>query len=124
MALCAGAANAQESGGDIEQVVVSASRITIAGYSQPTPVTVVGAAQLEQDAYANIADSVRNLPQVKSPPASFSANQGGGSAGTAGANFVNLRNLGATRTLVLFDGQRVVASNLTGGVDITTLPSA
>ena len=37
--------------GEIEQVVVSASRITIAGYTSPTPVTVVGAAQLKQDAY-------------------------------------------------------------------------
>ena len=57
-------AQAQDNGPDIEQVVVSASRVTIAGYSQPTPVTVIGAAQLEQDAYANIHDSIRQLPQV------------------------------------------------------------
>jgi len=35
-------------GGDIEQVVVSASRISIAGYQQPTPVSVVGAAALAE----------------------------------------------------------------------------
>ena len=116
-------AMAQDSG-DIEQVVVSASRITIAGYTQPTPVTVVGAAQLENDAYANIEDAVRSLPQVQSPPASFGASEGGGSPGTAGLSLVNLRNLGSTRTLILFDSQRVVVSNLTGGVDISTLPSA
>ncbi|HWC63176.1 MAG TPA: TonB-dependent receptor plug domain-containing protein, partial [Rhizomicrobium sp.] len=110
--------------GDIEQVVVSASRVTIAGYTQPTPVTVVGAAQLEKDAFANIQDAVRQLPQVQSPPASFGASQGGGSPGTAGLNVVNLRNLGSNRTLILFDSQRVVVSNLTGGVDISTLPSA
>src|SRR6185437_2351127 len=108
---------------DIEQVVVSASRVTIAGYQQPTPVTVVGAAQLEKDAYANIADAVRELPQVQSPPTSFSQSQGSGSPGNAGLNLLNLRNLGNTRTLVLFDNQRVVISNLSGGVDITTLPS-
>jgi outer membrane receptor protein involved in Fe transport len=110
--------------GDIEQVVVSASRITIAGYTQPTPVTVVGAAQLEKDAFANIQDAVRQLPQVQSPPASFSASQGSGSPGNAGLNLINLRNLGNTRTLILFDSQRVVVSNITGGVDVTTLPSA
>ena len=109
---------------DIEQVVVSASRISIAGYTQPTPVTVVGAAQLEKDAFANIQDAVRQLPQVNSPPASFGASQGGGSPGTAGINFLNLRNLGVTRTLILFDSQRVASSNLSGGVDTTTLPSA
>src|SRR3984957_13924756 len=117
-------ASALAQGDDIEQVVVSASRITIAGYTAPTPVTVVGAAQLESDAYANIQDAVRNLPQVQSPPASFGASEGGGSPGTAGLNLVNLRNLGSTRTLILFDSQRVVVSNLTGGVDVSTLPSA
>jgi iron complex outermembrane receptor protein len=66
---------------------------------------------------------VRQLPQVNSPPASFGVSQGAASPGTAGANLLNLRNLGINRTLVLFDGQRVVNSNLTGGVDITTLPS-
>jgi outer membrane receptor protein involved in Fe transport len=107
----------------IEQVVVSASRITIAGYTAPTPVTVVGAAQLESDAFANIADAVRELPQVTAPPASESTSLSAGGPGNTGANFLNLRNLGITRTLVLFDGQRVVASNITGGVDVTTLPS-
>jgi len=41
-------------GGDIEQVVVSASRINIQGYTQPTPVTVIGAAKLEEDAFTDI----------------------------------------------------------------------
>src|SRR6266550_3547203 len=101
------AAHAQNNN-DIEQVVVSASRITIAGYTQPTPVTVVGAAQLEQDAFANIQDSVRQLPQVASPPSSFGTSQAGAAGGNQGANLINLRGLGATRTLVLFDSQRVV----------------
>src|ERR1700674_2935548 len=86
--------------GDIEQVVVSASRVTIAGYTQPTPVTVVGAAELEKDAFANITDAVRELPQVTAPPSSYSTNAGGGGPGTAGENLLNLRSLGVTRTLV------------------------
>jgi outer membrane receptor protein involved in Fe transport len=113
-----------QGGNDIEQVVVSASRITIAGYTQPTPVTVVGSAQLEKDAFANITDAVRELPQVNAPPSTYSTNAGGGGPGSAGENILNLRNLGTTRTLVLFDNQRVVASNISGGVDIGTLPSA
>src|SRR5580692_6269937 len=93
---------------DIEQVVVSASRVTIAGYSQPTPVTVVGAAQLEKDAYSNITDAVRELPQVITPPSSNGIENGGASQGSEGENLLNLRNLGIIRTLVLFDSQRVV----------------
>src|ERR1700733_15111083 len=116
-------AMAQDSN-DIEQVLGSASRVTIAGYTQPTPVTVVGAAELEKDAFSNITDAVRELPQITAPPSSYSTNAGGGGPGTAGENLLNLRNLGVTRTLVLFDGQRVVSSNISGGVDIGTLPSA
>ena len=109
---------------DIEQVVVSASRITIAGYTQPTPVTVVGAAQLEKNAFSNIADAVRELPAVTTPPASVGVNNGGAISGTEGAELLNLRNLGTTRTLILFDSQRIVQSNITGGVDINTIPSS
>ncbi len=109
---------------EIEQVTVSGSRITIGGFEAPTPVTVVGTEQLQSNAYANISDSVRQLPQVNSPPTSYGVSQGAASPGTAGANLLNLRNLGVNRTLILFDGQRVVNSNLTGGVDITTLPSS
>ena len=108
---------------EIEQVVVSASRITIAGYTQPTPVTVVGAAQLERNAFSNIADAVRELPQVNSPPSGSGINNGGAISGTEGQEQLNLRSLGITRTLILFDGQRMVSSVFTGGVDINTLPS-
>ncbi len=119
--------NAWAQGGDtdVEQVVVSASRITIAGYTQPTPVTVVGAAQLEAAAKADITDSIRELPAVgASSSAQNGAGNGGLSGGTGGVSTVNLRNLGLTRTLVLFDGQRVVQSNTTGGVDMNTIPTS
>ncbi len=123
MPVSAAFAQSTDSSTGIEQVIVSGSRVTIAGYQQPTPVTVIGAAQLDSEAYANIQDSVRELPQVYAPPSSFSQSTGMGGPGQAGENLINLRNLGITRTLVLLDGQRVVASNLTGGVDITTLPT-
>jgi outer membrane receptor protein involved in Fe transport len=108
----------------VEQVVVSASRITIAGYQQPTPVTVVGAAEIQHAANADIGDTIRDLPAVG---LSSSPLKGGGGGSvfdpTAGASTINLRNLGIDRTLVLFDGQRVVASNVSGGVDLSTIPS-
>src|ERR1700759_3313893 len=117
-------ARAQQASENVESVVVSGSRISIGGFQAPTPVTVVDTEKLESNAYANITDDIRQLPQVNSPPASFGASQGAASPGTAGANLLNLRNLGINRTLVLFDGQRIVNSNLTGGVDVSTLPSA
>ena len=124
MSVTGAQAQAPAGGEDIEQVVVSASRITIAGYTQPTPVTVVGAAQLEKNAFSNIADAVRELPSVTTPPASVGVNNGGAISGTEGAEILNLRNLGSNRTLILFDSQRIVQSNITGGVDINTIPSS
>lgn len=53
---------AQDNG--IEQVVVSASRITIAGYQQPTPVSVIGAAALAEAANTDIGDTLRQMPSM------------------------------------------------------------
>src|ERR1700735_5234061 len=91
---------AQGSDQDIEQVVVSASRITIAGYTQPTPVTVVGVAQLEANAYADTGDAIRDLPSVgDSTSASNGTSSSTISGAPAGTSTVNLRNLGILRTL-------------------------
>src|SRR3954468_4380566 len=69
---------------NVESVVVSGSRITISGYEAPTPVTVIDTEKLQSNAYANIADDVRQMPQLNSPPASFGVSQGAASPGTAG----------------------------------------
>ena len=120
------AAFAQSGGGDVEQVVVSASRISIAGYTQPTPVTVVGAEVLQRDAKTDIGDAIRDLPAVgDSDSPSNGATASLAAQGNAGVDDVNLRNLGIARTLTLFDGQRVVSSNPAGGgVDLSTIPTA
>ncbi|HEY4275135.1 MAG TPA: TonB-dependent receptor [Rhizomicrobium sp.] len=106
-------------------MVVSASRISIAGYQAPTPVTVVGSEQIQRDSKTSIGDVIRELPAV----GNASSPTNGGGAGNivsaiTGVDTVNLRNLGITRTLVLFDGQRVVQSNITGGIDLSTVPSS
>ena len=116
--------NNSGSANTVEQVVVTGSRITTAGYEAPTPVTVVDAAMLQRDAQTDIADAIRQLPAFgtsSGPNNSSSANFIVSS--TPGIDVVNLRQLGVLRTLVLFDGQRVVASSVSGGVDLSTMPS-
>jgi iron complex outermembrane recepter protein len=125
--LAAGPSMAQQAttGAELESVTVSASRISIAGYDQPTPVTVLGSEQLETEAKPDIADAIRQLPAFGG--SSSPNNQVNSSlivSGVAGLDLVDLRNLGVNRTLVLFDGQRVVSSNIRGGVDLSTLPSS
>jgi outer membrane receptor protein involved in Fe transport len=116
---------AQTESAPAETVVVSASRISLAGFQAPTPVIEIGRDQIEREAHMDIGDLIRQQPSMG---AAASLNNGGNSAnvsqGDAGLETVSLRNLGANRTLVLLDGQRVVSSNLlSGGVDLTTLPA-
>ena len=118
-------AAAQDAAANVEAVTVTGSRISIQGYEAPTPVTVIGAEQLERDAHMNIMDSIIQLPAVGlSETPNNSRLSADLSQGDASLSVVNLRNLGIARTLVLFDGQRVVSSNIFGGgVDLSTIPA-
>ena len=117
-------ATAQEA--EVESVTSSASRISIAGFEAPTPVTVVGLAQLQRDAKVDIGDAIRELPQIGSGASmNNGANSANAAQGNAGVDTVSLRNLGSNRNLVLFDGQRVVTSTIQdGAVDLSTIPTS
>jgi outer membrane cobalamin receptor len=114
---CAEAPAAAEPAGDI---VVTGSRIVKDGFPRP-PVAVLSSADIKAQAPANLSDFVNQMPAVTQ--GSTSANSSGSlSSGLAGINSVNLRGLGAGRTLVLIDGQRSVASAINGVVDVNTVP--
>ena len=115
--------SAQEEGA--ETVVVSSSRISLKGFEAPTPTMQIGQDRIERDSKLELGDLIRELP-VAGPSQSLNngINATDLSQGQAGVDTISLRNLGVARTLVLFDGQRVVSSNLqSGGVDLTTLPA-
>jgi outer membrane receptor protein involved in Fe transport len=102
-------------------LVVTGSRIVRDGYSAPTPVAVLGEADIAAQAPANISDFVNQLPAIAGSGTSAS-NSGGLSNAGAGINSIGLRGLGVGRTLVLIDGQRSVPSTVGGTVDINTIP--
>lgn len=127
-AVCSMMAHAQDVPGtpatsELEQIVVTGSRIVRPDFDAPTPTTSIGVEEIQRAAPTNIADYVNQLPQLSgsTTPRVGNANT---STGFNGLNNLNLRALGANRTLVLLDGQRVVASGLNGAVDINNLPSA
>ena len=117
----AAAAPAAAQTADVEEVVVTGTRIVRDGYEAPTPLTVVGVEQLQTSGTTNVADYVNTLPAFAGSrnPTTTNASMSGGSSG---ANVVNLRNLGLERTLVLLDGQRSVGTNSNGVVDVNTFP--
>lgn len=106
---------------DSAVITVTGSRISRTGYDSPIPVSVIGEAELKAEPQANIGDYVNTLPSVQGSLSS-STNSGSLSNGQAGLATVNLRALGAARTLVLIDGQRSVASTPVGFVDVQTIP--
>lgn len=107
--------------GEMSQVTVTGSRIVRSGFTAPTPLTVVGSEQVQQQATPNLIDYLTTLPAFSGNYTPQESTQNV-STGTAGTSSVNLRNLGANRTLVLIDGQRVVPSTVTGLVDINAIP--
>jgi outer membrane receptor protein involved in Fe transport len=114
-------AAAEETAAEEGAIVVTGSRIARTGYDAPTPVAVIGEAELKSEPQANIGDFVNTLPSVRGSQSS-STNSGSLSNGQAGIATVNLRALGSQRTLVLIDGQRSVPSTTVGFVDTQTIP--
>lgn len=111
-----------------ETIVVTGTRVVRDGFQAPTPLTVLGEEEIENGSPTNnIADFVNTLPSLagSTRPANSRLNI---SSGQAGINALNLRNLdnniAGTRTLVLVNGRRSVASTITGIVDVNTIPQA
>lgn len=125
--LSAGAVNAQQSASDlsVEEIVVTGSMIRRDGYEAPAPVSVLGEEAMSQMPVTQIGELVERMPAFQG--SQNSRNNASISDGTAGTNLLNLRGLGANRTLVLLDGKRVVGASIGGerggAVDISNFPS-
>ena len=107
----------------LEEVKVTGSRVISNGNDSPTPVTVVTTDQIQAVQPSKLADDLNDLPvfsgsrgQTSNPDPS--SNGGGNGA----ASELNMRNLGANRNLILFDGHRVPATLTDGTVDIDMIP--
>jgi iron complex outermembrane receptor protein len=107
-------------GDKVEEVTITGTRIRRPEFEAPTPLTSLSAEQLAVANPGGPVDALRQLPVL-----AFSTGPRGatGSAGQGGS-FLNLRNLGANRTLVLLDGKRFVPTSGSGTVDISLFPTA
>ncbi|WP_447725198.1 TonB-dependent receptor [Sphingomonas koreensis] len=105
-------ANDAEAGG--AEVVISGSRIDRPGFESPTPLTRISAEELGMASRANVGAALADLPQFKAGQSP----QTSGTNAQAGRMPVDLRGLGAVRTLALLDGRRFASEN-----DLSTIPS-
>ena len=104
----------------LEEVVITASRVKRGGFEAPTPVTVITEQSLQNTGTTNLADILNTMPAFA---ATISSASTGLSSSLQGANLLDLRGLGANRTLVLVNGRRHVAGFDSGSVDVNVIPS-
>lgn len=111
---------AQTAAADAPQdvVIVTGSRIARQDLQSSSPVNVVDDSDILLSGQVNLEAVLNELPAV-APDLTSTTNNGG-----TGIATVNLRALGANRTLVLVNGRRYVASDNTQQVDINNIPSA
>jgi len=110
----------EEGGEMLEEVIVTGSRlISQDGFGQTSPVTVVGMDDISSYGLTRIEDVLSNLPQIEASNVAFDSN---GATGTAS---IDLRGLGAQRTLVLINGRRVQPGGInTEAVDVNQIPTS
>jgi len=95
------------------------SSVAVAQDEQSSPVTVVGMDAITSTGLTRIEDVLNSLPQIETAQHSFDAN------GITGTASIDLRGLGANRTLVLFNGRRMQPGGVaTQTPDINQVPAA
>jgi len=104
-----------------ESVTVTGTRIS--GTDTPTPVQIQTAAQLEDITPSSISEALDKNPIFMGGSTPNNATTGANGRGNnAPGYFLNLRNLGTIRTLVLLDGHRVPGTFYDTTVDTQMLP--
>lgn len=112
---------------ELDEVIVTGSRIKRANFDTLQPSLVTGSQQFERRGYTNVAEALKNLPGFGDSGADVvGANQG---THSVGQSYADLFNLGSQRTLVLVNGRRYVTSNTPAldqeagsQVDLNTIP--
>ena len=103
----------------IEKIEVTGSRIPISpNLTSTSPITQITSGDIAIQGLTSVEDIINRLSQAAPD---YGSNVSNGSTGTA---TVNLRNLGASRTLVLIDGRRLPAgSPLYWATDLNNIPA-
>jgi len=117
---------------EMEEVVVTGSRIRRNPLNEPVAIMEIGAGDIESTGVTNLGEALQQLPITGSAvnskfnvPGNSGFPQDGSGIG-AGAVQLSIRNVSAKRTLVLVDGKRWIAgasaSGVPNAVDLNTIP--
>ncbi|CAN7541026.1 TonB-dependent receptor domain-containing protein [Massilia sp. LjRoot122] len=104
-----------------QRVEITGSRIRAVDLETAQPVQVVNQEQIQKSGLVTVGDIVNQLSSVGTP--AFSRGSVLTSNREQGGQYINMRNLGSQRLLVLVNGKRWTAS-VAGYTDMSTVPSA
>lgn len=104
---------------EVQQIVVTGSRIVRSDFVATSPIITTSEATLRETGKVNVESALQQLPQFVP---GRDENDNAEASGGGGRATVNLRGLGETRTLVLMDGRRLPVSNGQMVVDLNTVP--
>lgn len=113
-------APAQDAAKDLDRIEVTGSRIRSADVETAKPVFTISRQALEAQGVASVADVLQNMAAAGSPPISRSEPLASGE--NVGGQYIDLRNLGASRTLVLVNGKRLPITT-SGLQDMSAVPN-
>ena len=106
---------------EIEEVVVTGSRIRRDPVNSPTPLIQVQREDLLSTGQATVIDYLATIPALSN--SLVPSDTTGSNLNDGGLEFANLRSLGSNRTLTLIDGRRHIGSQAgTLQVDVSTIP--
>ena len=112
----------KQEGTEMEEVVVTGSRIPQPQLESISPVNVLSHEEIAKSGVLNVEELLNTLPQF-TPDQSSNLAQG-----ATGAATVNLRDLGTQRTLVLINGRRLMPGDPTkngaGAPDLNNIPAS
>lgn len=103
---------------DVEEIIVTGSRIARPELTAMSPFAVVGEDAIKLSNQVNIENFLRTTPQFAQAIGSNTNN------GNEGGTTIDLRNLGEERTLVLVNGKRFVPFDYQGYVDLSMIPTS
>lgn len=118
-----GAAVAQESSSSattLDRIEVTGSRIRQVEMETAQPVLTISREDIQSGGFNSVADILQNISAAGAP--AFSRASPLTSNQEAGGQYIDLRNLGAQRTLVLLNGKRLGISP-NGYQDVSTIPA-
>jgi outer membrane receptor protein involved in Fe transport len=109
---------AVESGEVVEEIVVTGSRLARRDFTAPSPITSIDRETLAFSGQQTLESTLNRMPQLTPDFDRTSNNPGNGTAR------INLRGMGAGRTLVMLNGRRLAPSGIGSAVDANNLPQA